>query len=183
MRATRYNVESIFNVWGRNVFRWNLSVQPHARMGEDGPCVAFLMFNPSTADRVVNELHTISKVHSASSKIWGYGRMVVVNLYAVRSRDPEGWWLVWDHRRWAPLNNYWIREAIKESRELICAWGCAQHMPSINTRIKEVMQAIRDEDWNIPINCLGYRKDWHPEAPTHTRLQTHHSVPFVWRQP
>lgn len=175
---SHYNVESIFTCGAEmssdEIYRYNLT-----RGWEDGPCVAFLMFNPSTADRVVND-HTISKC-IGFSKIWGYGRMVVVNLYAVRSRDPKAVARMGPSAV-GPLNNYWIREAIKESRELICAWGCAQHMPSINTRIKEVMQAIRDEDWNIPINCLGYRKDWHPKHPLTLGYNTPR-VPFVWRQP
>ncbi len=96
---SHYHVDSIFTCGAEmssdEIYRYNLT-----RGWEDnGPCVAFLMFNPSTADRVVND-HTISKC-IGFSKIWGYGRMVVVNLYAVKSRDPKAVARIGTHRRWA----------------------------------------------------------------------------------
>jgi hypothetical protein len=136
------------------IYRYTLT-----REWEDGRCIAWLMFNPSTADAIEND-HTICKCIGFSER-WGYGRMVVVNLYAVRSRDPKAVARMVDPV--GPLNNYWIREALGESRELICAWGCAQHMPGIGSRIDEVMGLARDE--KVSTMCLGQRKDCHPKHP------------------
>lgn len=129
------------------------------REWEDGRCVAWLMFNPSTADAEQDDA-TIRKC-VGFSKRWGYGRMVVVNLYAVRSRDPKTVARIADPV--GPLNNYWIAESLKESRELVCAWGCAQHMSKIGERINEVMFLARG--CKTPIVCLGQRRDSHPRHP------------------
>ncbi len=136
------------------IYRYTLT-----REWEDGRCVAWLMFNPSTADATEDDA-TIRKC-IGFSKRWGYGRMIVVNLYAVRSRDPKAVARTVDPV--GPLNNYWTREAIGESRELICAWGCAQHMPGIGNRINEVMAIAREE--KVATLCLGQRRDSHPRHP------------------
>ena len=129
------------------------------RQWEDGPCATWLMFNPSVADATEDDA-TIRKC-IGFSKRWGYGRLIVVNLYAARSRDPKA-----VARMVNPVggfNNYWIREALGESRQLICAWGCAQHMPSINERIRDVM-VIAQEKY-VETVCLGRRLDSHPRHP------------------
>lgn len=140
------------------IYRYTLT-----REWEDGRCVAWLMFNPSTADAEQDD-PTIRKC-VGFSKRWGYGRLVVVNLFAIRSADPKA------VRRYGkvehaigPLNGYWMAEALSESREVICAWGCAQHHPAINHRISQVMETLKTYA-NLPLNCLGYRGDGHPRHP------------------
>ena len=129
------------------------------REWEDGQCVAWLMFNPSTADAVDDDA-TIRKC-VGFSKRWGYGRMVVVNLYAVRSRDPRAVMRTTDPV--GPLNNYWIGEAFKESRQVICAWGCTQYANDIHARIAEVMRLANTAE--LEVLCLGKRNDAHPRHP------------------
>ena len=129
----------------------------------DGECVAFLMFNPSTADATEDD-HTIRKC-IAFAKRWGYGRMVVINLFAIRSRDPKAVSRMSLESAVGPLNNFWITEAAKEAREIVCAWGCAEHAPQIDRRIKDVLALIEKDSFSSPLNCLGYRKDGHPRHP------------------
>lgn len=133
------------------------------RQWDDGQCVAFLMFNPSTADATQDDA-TIRKC-IGFAKRWGYGRMVVLNLYAIRSRDPKA--VAKDADPVGPLNNYWIQEAAKESREIVCAWGCAQHMPDIRRRVGEVIHLLaQDKSFGIEkLWCLGKRKDGQPRHP------------------
>ena len=154
------------------IYRYTLT-----REWEDGKCVAWLMFNPSTADSKQDDA-TIRKC-VGFSKRWGYGRMVVVNLYALRSTDPRA-----IERAGAsaigPLNNYWIKEAIGESREIVCAWGCAQHISSINARINAVIATILEANVNMQLTCLGYRKDGHPRHPLMLPYNTPREE-FKWR--
>lgn len=147
------------------VYRYTLT-----RRWDDGQCVAWLMFNPSTADASQDDA-TIRKC-VGFSKRWGYARMVVVNLFAVRSRDPKTVSRIVDPV--GPLNNYWIREGTVSAREIICAWGCAQHMPLIDKRIAEVMELLKATERN----CLGYRQDGHPRHPLMLSYSTER-VPFV----
>lgn len=116
------------------IYRYTLT-----RQWSDGRCVAFLLFNPSTATATKDD-PTIRKCVGFARR-WAYGRLVILNLYAVRSTDPRA---VRRMGRSAvgPLNDYWIRDAIKESRELICAWGCAQHDPNISARVQVVLTSL-----------------------------------------
>jgi hypothetical protein len=147
------------------VYRYTLT-----RQWEDGPCVCWLCFNPSTATAEQDDA-SIRRI-VGFSKLWGYGRMVVVNLYAIRSRSPIVVRYATDPV--GPMNDYWIGESLKESRELICAWGCAQHAPNIVGRIKAILEFINSEKYTpeTPINCLGYRKDGHPRHPLMLSYET-----------
>lgn len=52
----------------------------------DGPTVAFIGLNPSTADEHADD-PTIRRC-LGFAKRWGYGELVMLNLYALRSTDP-----------------------------------------------------------------------------------------------
>lgn len=108
----------------------------------DGQSVAFLMFNPSTADESTDD-PTIRKC-IGFAKRWEYGRLVIVNLFAIRGTDPKIVARVSDPV--GPLNNYHIVKATEGCRELICAWGCGGHMKlELARRPKAVMQLLEAE--------------------------------------
>jgi hypothetical protein len=152
-----------------SIYRYALT-----RQWSDGPCVAFLMFNPSTANAADDD-PTIRRCIGFARR-WGYGRLVILNLYAIRGTDPKTPSRTLDPV--GPLNDYWIEEVCGEAREIICAWGCAQHMKSIGDRISTVMEIFK---YRSPkVSCLGYRKDGHPRHP----LMLHYDTPrepFTWR--
>ncbi|WP_394217588.1 DUF1643 domain-containing protein [Halobacillus trueperi] len=94
--------------------------------------VTFVMLNPSYADIRVCD-RTINRC-LGFSRSWGYGRMNVVNLFALRSKNP-------DHVRRHPDpigtdNDRYILEAAYDSELLIFAWG-GNHC-SIKNRDREV---------------------------------------------
>lgn len=152
------------------------------RRWDDGKCVAWLMLNPSTADALQDDA-TIRKC-MGFSKRWGYGRMIVVNLFALRSTDPRA--LV---RNTDPVgidNDYWIIRSLKDgARECICAWGCQQHLttPKLRGRIRGVMELFgKDGVCGFPpAMCLGYRKDGAPRHPLILAYETPRE-PFVESQ-
>lgn len=143
----------------------------------DGTCVGFLMFNPSTADASQDD-PTIRKC-VGFAKRWGYSRLVVLNLYAIRSRDPKAVGRMGPSAV-GPLNDFWITKAMKEAREIICAWGCAQHSPDIDRRIQRVMSLQLISQESVKISCLGRRQDNHPRHPLMLSYDTPRE-PFVWR--
>lgn len=51
------------------------------------PALAFCMLNPSTADEYEND-PTVERCQRRALA-WGYGRLIVVNLFALRSTDPK----------------------------------------------------------------------------------------------
>lgn len=154
------------------VYRYTLT-----REWEDGQCVVWLMFNPSTANATEDD-PTIRKC-VGFSKRWGYGRMVVVNLFAVRSTDPKAVARMSMADAEGPMNGYWIIEAAKEGREVICAWGCAQHLPRIAERIGNVVALIRKHAPDTPLTCLGRRQDQHPRHPLMLAYATERQA-FGW---
>ena len=63
-------------------YRWSLG-----RRWAEGPCLAWLMLNPSRADAEGDD-PTLMRV-TAFSRRWGYGSLRVVNLYPFRSPHPR----------------------------------------------------------------------------------------------
>ena len=126
----------------------------------DGPCIAWLMLNPSTADYVSND-PTIRRC-IGFSKRWGYGRLIVLNLFALRSTDPRG--LAKHADPVGPENDWHIAESILEAAEIVCAWGCQQHLstPALRQRPSWVVSMIPSDR---PMVCLGYRNDGAPRHP------------------
>ena len=155
------------------VYRYTLT-----REWDDGKCVCWCCFNPSTATATENDASIRKMI--GFSKRWDYGRMVVINLYALRSRDPRAIGRA-GASAIGPLNNYWITESVKESREVICAWGCAQHVVSIDARINAVMNIIEAEKPHTGLSCLGRRKDGHPRHPLMLSYETPREE-FVWKR-
>lgn len=159
------------------IYRYTLT-----RRWSDGRCVAWLMANPSTATAEDDD-PTIRRCISFSQR-WGYGRLVILNLYAVRNPDPRVLRRVTDPV--GPMNDWWIEKALADegAREVVCAWGCAQHLPNVEARIQTLLRDTPDgvTCFNRPAVCLGYRKDGHPRHPLMVRGDTPHQ-PFMMIQP
>jgi len=119
------------------------------------PELVYVMLNPSTADATEDDA-TIRKCCGFARR-FGFGGIVVVNLFALRSRDPKAL-----RMHAAPIgvdNDTWImRETADPTRSILVAWGChARHFPS---RVKTVCQLIAR-----PVSALRVTKDGHPEHP------------------
>lgn len=77
------------------------------------------MLNPSTADANIDD-PTIRRCIGYTAK-WGYGGIVVVNLFALRSKDPNNLCISDDPIGTA--NDEYIMRASGEARLTIIAWG------------------------------------------------------------
>lgn len=152
------------------------------RQWADGEGVAFLMYNPSVADETVLD-PTIRKC-IGFAKRWGYGRLVILNLFAIRGTDPKTVGRV--HDPVGPLNDYHILKQLKSSgcRELIVAWGCGQHMTREDLKQRPIglLKRIREAEPYLPINCLGLRGDGHPRHPLMLKYTTERT-PFEYAIP
>lgn len=144
---------------------------------DDGPMVAFLLFNPSTADETTLD-PTLRKCRGFAQR-WGYSRMVILNLFAIRGTDPRTPAKV--HDPVGPMNDYYILQNLKGARELICAWGCGQHFKTeaMKRRPLRILSEVRErwDDHSLPIRCLGLREDKHPRHPLMLSYDTER-VPF-----
>lgn len=82
------------------------------------PWVLFICLNPSTADHE-NEDNT-SRVCINYAKRWGYGGLVIANLFAYRSTDKSVIYKVSDPV--GPENDGYLKRLSGEAGETVCAW-------------------------------------------------------------
>jgi hypothetical protein len=89
------------------------------RKWADGPIANFLMLNPSTADEVkLDPSCTRARLYAER---WGFGALVVTNLFGWRATDPDDMKAARD-----PVglqNDETILRAARESDLVVCAWG------------------------------------------------------------
>lgn len=111
------------------------------------------MLNPSTADGKVDDA-TIRKCERFSF-LWGCGGIIVVNLFAYRSRhlrallsapDPVG-----------PENDFYIKTAAEACEYAVMGWGA---LPFAVPQARRVPQLVGRQP-----QCLGHTKTGEPKHP------------------
>lgn len=133
-------------------YRYTLSVV----WGDDTNMVNFLMLNPSTADEVQND-PTVERCQRRAIA-WGFGGLVVTNLFALRSTDPK---MLYKHDDpVGPLNNDRIIQVAKSSRMVLCAWG---NHGEFMGRGDTVMKMLFEH--NLPLKCLAVTRSKQPSHP------------------
>ena len=117
------------------------------------PTLAFIMLNPSTADATDDD-PTIRRC-LGYAKDWGYGRLVVGNLFALRSTDPAN---LKDHSDpVGPANDEHLQAICDEADRVVVAWGTKG---TLHGREQAVADAL-DAD----LYALNTTKDGHPNHP------------------
>ncbi|HEX5476396.1 MAG TPA: DUF1643 domain-containing protein [Burkholderiales bacterium] len=89
------------------------------RWDEARPAANFLMLNPSTADEL--KLDPSCTRARRYAEAWGYGALIVTNLFGWRATDPGDMKAVRD-----PVgrgNDRAILEAARSAALVVCAWG------------------------------------------------------------
>ncbi|MBI1247126.1 DUF1643 domain-containing protein [bacterium] len=138
------------------------------------PRIAILGLNPSTANEKYDDPTVRRCIGFAQS--WGYGSIVLVNLFGLRSTSPLRLKIVDDPI--GPQNDYWIQRECKDSDLVVVAWG--NHGRLLN-RDDEVLKRLANP------YCLGTTKVGCPRHPlylaSNTRLREftanrsdHHAV-------
>jgi hypothetical protein len=120
------------------------------------PAANFLMLNPSTADeRQLDPSCTRARVYAER---WGFGALIVTNLFGWRATDPEAMKAVRD-----PVgrgNDAAILRAAREAKLVVCAWG--NHGAHLGRSFR-VLAALRKE--GIPLNYLRLNSSGEPAHP------------------
>lgn len=134
-------------------FRYTL-----ARRWSSGHTIAFIGLNPSTADEHKLDATVTRCVRRAEAL--GYGRLVMLNLFAFRSTDPKalkirlqaGLEIV------GPGNDDAIRDVAGSAKAVVCAWG---NHGAIAGRDREALRLLG----GIRLLCLGKSKTGQPKHP------------------
>lgn len=122
-----------------------------------GGVVLWVMVNPSTATATEDDA-TVRKVMGFSRR-WGFGQARIVNLYALRSRDPKA--LLTHPNPIGPDNDHFIGTEAAAADAIVLAWGNnANH-----ERAKAVRQFIEANVEHTPIWHLGLTGKGQPSHP------------------
>lgn len=119
------------------------------RWDETRPAANFLMLNPSTADEVkLDPSCTRARVYAER---WGFGSLIVTNLFAWRATDPEEMKSVRDPigRR----NDAAILGAAREAAVVVCAWG---NHGAHRERAAQVLEILKKN--SVELSCLRINK-------------------------
>ena len=100
---------------GCGAYRYRLERQWDAEKSK----VAFLMLNPSTADAEADD-PTIRRC-IGFAKSWGFGALIVGNLFALRSTAPDALYRHVDPV--GPDNDSHLVDIARSAGTIICAWG------------------------------------------------------------
>lgn len=123
------------------------------------PRVVFVMLNPSTADACVDDA-TIRRCVGYARR-WGHGGIRVVNLYALRSRDPGALLSAADPV--GPGNDQMLFETARESRDrgYLCvgAWGANADVG------RAVSVSWTWAETGARLRCFGLTQGGHPLHP------------------
>lgn len=104
----------------------------------------FIGLNPSTADESIND-PTIRRCINYA-KDWGYGAMIMANIFAYRSTDPKGLKEVSDPI--GPENDASIIKIAWEAAVVVLCWG--GHGKYLN-RGNTIVQLLKDK---VPLKCI-----------------------------
>ena len=146
--------EAVFSA--SRAYRYRLS----RTWGDPSRRVMWIMLNPSTADALADD-PTIRRC-TGFSKAWGFGGLVVVNLFALRATDPRE--LAAHARPAGRANDQFIGEAADGAALVVAAWGAH---PAAADRAGQVTRLVTGK--GIDLMCLGVTKAGHPKHPLYVR--------------
>lgn len=126
--------------------------------------IAFLMLNPSTADETKND-PTVERCQRRAVAM-GYQGMYVINIFALRSTDPEALYIAEDPV--GPRNDAAIFEVADECDTIVCAWGTHG---SLHNRGRHVLNAVAKMH-PFKLFHLGLSKAGHPKHPLYISYKT-----------
>ncbi|MHC5537597.1 DUF1643 domain-containing protein [Singulisphaera rosea] len=130
------------------------------RQWDNGPYVNWLMLNPSVADASRSDPTMVRCVNYA--KAWGYGAIVLTNLFAFRATDPREMKRAEDPV--GPENDRIVMEVAREAGLVVAAWG---NHGSYRDRGRQVMRMFATE--RISLNYLSMTKEGYPSHPLRLR--------------
>ena len=126
--------------------------------------VCWVMLNPSTADASQDD-PTIRRC-IGFSKAWGYGSLIVVNLWAARATDPKALLTLGDPV--GPDNAEAIDLAVNGSALVVAAWGSFADRMKVKGHMRLWPEASADAAL-VPTMCLDTTKDGHPRHPLYVK--------------
>ena len=121
------------------------------RWDEAKPAANFLMLNPSTADELKLD-PTCARARDYAER-WGYGALIVTNIFAFRNTNPNQMKAAADPV--GPGNDAAIVRAARRSALLVCAWGNHGAFLGRSTKILAKLKANKIALHALRVNAVG----------------------------
>lgn len=128
--------------------------------------VVFIGLNPSTADAVKDDPTIRRCVNFA--KTWGYGELVMLNLFAYRSTNPLDLLKVKGSIIGPDNDEYW--DKYKDCYTIGC-WGNHAFIPGFGDQIEKAKEVFGT------IHCLG---ETQAKQPRHPLYIANDFIPIIW---
>ncbi len=135
------------------------------------PAIAFFMLNPSRADAHQDDPTLRRCIRLAQS--WGYGSLVVVNLFAYCTPSPQVLQTVADPI--GPETDRILRETAQTIPTLLLAWGNGGCWQDRDRAVLSLLAPWRDRLFH-----LGKTQQGHPRHPLYL---PRHLRPIPWTDP
>lgn len=139
-----------------------------ARSWGPGNSVGWIMLNPSTADASADDA-TIRRC-MGFARFWGYDGIIVCNLFALRSTDPDKLFApgALPSEIIGPTNDLFLAQLAAMVPRIICAWGNHGSLLQRDAHVVEVIRSLQFATlWH-----LGLTKQGQPKHPLRLRADT-----------
>jgi hypothetical protein len=124
----------------------------------------FIGLNPSIADAEIDD-PTLNRCIKFA-RAWGYGGLVIGNLFAYRATDPKQLKRISDPV--GPENDLWVGRLRSEVQLAVAAWG---HRGVLQDRAARVSERMGE------LYCLGTTRSGAPRHPLYVPAVT---MPVPW---
>lgn len=121
------------------------------------PPVLFVGLNPSTADATTDD-HTIRRCRYYAER-WGYGGILMGNLYTLRSTDPAA--LLGPDPVNGDQADVWLERMARHAGCIVACWGATKHPNPY--RVDQVTELLTEHG---DVFCLGTTAAGHPRHPS-----------------
>lgn len=128
----------------------------HRSWNPDKPLIAFIGLNPSTADETMDD-PTIRRLIGFAQK-WGYGGMIVGNIFALRSTDPKKLYKSRDPV--GPENDTYLNKIEEVAHTVVACWGIHGKHMGRHTQVKINLRSLR---------VFGLTKQGFPKHPLYLK--------------
>lgn len=126
------------------------------------PSLNVVGLNPSTADEQADD-PTIRRC-IGFARTWGYGGLVMTNLFAFRATDPYR--MLGAPDPIGPENDMHLQQQARGAGLVLAAWGVYGKCHG------RALQVLRFALNAVPLRCLGETKEGHPKHPLYIKGDT-----------
>lgn len=118
--------------------------------------IAFIGLNPSTADEKKND-PTIRRCINFAQE-WGYGGLLMGNIFALRSTDPKQLYKAKDPV--GPENDLWLNQIEASAHTVVACWGLHGKLQNRHCEVKVNLMSLK---------VFGLTKQGFPKHPLYLK--------------